>query len=662
MKKSILALLALAAIASATAFGACDNTSGSTGQGGDVSQEQTGGETSGEQGGTSEGETGGNTSEEEQKNEITGIAFQEADYTYDGEEKCVKVNESDLPNGVSVRYENNVKTDAGEYEAQAVLSGEGYVTKTLTKNWKIAKAEIVGIAVEATQEEDADGEFHLPVISGSLPKGVEAKWYYKNQTLQDGVKTYGQYELALVLSGKNYIEKTYNVTYTLKMSIAEAKAAAKKIVEAFKKTPDPWGFLPEKFKTENRLLTAEQNSRFAPVDTEGKALNAYENFVNVSEIPQNYIGKQMNVVYGVLNKTETALSYVQKAQAGLAATESAYVNFLQKNPDNYQRFEDTEGSLQYVIEVNGENYDLYVKIGAVNVRIFVDTSNENAPVYGARVQLTDTTVLKYEMQGAKELKIGFVVLNTASTQIEFVKKDGNTAGYIYEYIYAADKKVTSTSALLTVNKNYTTVIGTKGDFIPASGGRNCEVYSNATGHLVGTEVKETVDKKEYDTLWFNLRDLQGVTSVKKMDELNGVNADTIYINGYTESAINSMIVNSNPFKLDTSRRFDIEFKTVYAWIAVQKDGVTEYEKTEFEIPMLFVQRKCLDTFETDFFEKNSKRLGGATSVQLKGSANAQAAVAAGYTVLLPEYEKIKESVTHEAIKSYCEIQATAENE
>lgn len=175
-------------------------------------------------------------------------------------------------------------------------------------------------------------------------------------------------------------------------------------------------------------------------------------------------------------------------------------------------------------------------------------------------------------------------------------------------------------------------------------------------------MKETVDKKEYDTLWFNLRDLQGVMSVKKMDELNGVNADTIYINGYSESAINSMIVNSNPFKLDTSRRFDIEFKTVYAWMAVQKDGATEYEKTEFEIPMLFVQRKCLDTFEADFSEKNSKRLDGATSVQLKGSANAQAAVAAGYTVLLPEYEKIKELVTHEAIKSYCEIQATAENE
>lgn len=655
MKKSILALLALATIASTAAFGACDNSSDSAD--GNVSQEQTGGETGG-----GNGNQGG-----EQEAEITGIEFQSGDFTYDGTEKRVTVNEKDFPAGVTVRYENNAKTDAGEYTATAILSGENYKTKTITKQWKIEKAEITGITVEAAQEAEADGEFHLPVFSGNLPKGVSAKWFYENQSLTGGVKTHGKYQIKLVLSGKNYKEKTYDISYTLKMSLKEAKAAAQKAIAAFKETPAPWGFLPDVFKAENKLLTDGQIAQFTPVDKDGKAVNAYEDFVNVSEIPQNYIGKQMNVVYGVLNKAETALSYVNKAQAGLAAVESAYVEFISKNPENYQRFEDTEGTLQYKIEINGGSYDLYVKIGVVSVRIFADMSNEDAPVYGARVQLTNTTALKYEMKGAEYLKIALVIQNTASTQIEFVKKDGNTAGYIYEYLYAADKKITATSALLTVTKDYTTVIGTKGDFIPASGGRNCEVYSNKTGNLVGTEVKETVDKKEYDTLWFNLRDLQGVTSVKKTDEANGVNADTIYINDYTESAINSMMVNANAFKLDTSRRFDIEFKTVYAWKENEKtdeDGnkTTEYEQVKFEIPMLFVQRKCLDTFEKDFSDKNGKRLGGVASVELKGSAEAQAAVAAGYTILLPEYEKMKDSVSHEAIIAYCGTEKKAENE
>ena len=107
MKKSILALLALATIASAAAFGACDNSSDSAD--GNVSQEQTGGETGG-----GNGNQGG-----EQEAEITGIEFQSGDFTYDGTEKRVTVNEKDLPEGVTVRYENNAKTDAGEYTAKS---------------------------------------------------------------------------------------------------------------------------------------------------------------------------------------------------------------------------------------------------------------------------------------------------------------------------------------------------------------------------------------------------------------------------------------------------------------------------------------------------------------------------------------------------------------
>ncbi|MDD6996200.1 MAG: hypothetical protein SPH68_07710, partial [Candidatus Borkfalkiaceae bacterium] len=400
------------------------------------------------------------------------------------------------------------------------------------------------------------------------------------------------------------------------------------------------------------LLTEEQISAFVTADKEGAEKNAYAGFVNVNDIPVNYIGKQMNVVYGVLNKTQTALGYVQKVQAGLAAVETTYVEYIQTNPDGYSLFEDTEGSFTYRIEISGKNYSLSVNAGGVGVLISADKTDEENPVYGARVQLTENTVLKYDMAGEEHLKIALVVADTAATQVELLKKDGDTVGYIYEYLFAADKQILATSALLTVGENYTTVIGTKGDFIPTSGGRNCEVYSNATGFLVGTEVKETLNKKDYDTLWFNLRDLQGVTSIRKEDKANGVNEDTIYINGYTQ-AIGSMEVDK--LKLDFSRRFDIEFKTVYAWKATTNaDGVTEYEKAEFEIPMLFVQRKCLDTFETDFSKENSTVLGGK-QVTLTGSAQAQAAVAYGYTQLLPVYETVKENVTYDEIKKYCGI-------
>lgn len=624
MKKIWLVLLSLLAIAAAT-FGACEQD-GSAGNG-------------------KENVTG------QEKETIEGVTFASDGFVYDGQEKTVTVS-GELPAGVSVSYTNNKQTNAGEYEATAVLSGEGYETLTLRTTWKIDKAQITGITLAAEQETDADGAYHLPQYTGELPAGVTATWYFDGAPVTSGVKTHGTYALTLVLSGSNYVEQRLTTQFRLKQTIAEIQAVAKEIVDAFKQTPKPWDFLPEKFQPQHKLLTEGQIAAFVTGDKEGEEKNAYASFVNVSNIPVNYIGKQMNVVYGVLNKTQTALGYVQKVQAGLAAVETAYVEYILKNPEGYSKFEDTEGSFTYCIETSEKNYTLSVNAGGVGVLIFADKTDEENPAYGARIQLTQNTVLKYDMEGEEHLKIALVVADTAATQVEFLKKDGNTAGYIYEYLFAADKQIVATSALLTVGDNYTTVIGTKGDFIPTSGGRNCEVYSNATGYLVGTEVKETLDKKDYDTLWFNLRDLQGITLIRKEDKANKVNADTIWINGYNTDTLHSATVN---LITDLSRRFDIEFKTVYAWKATTNaDGIVEYEKAEFEIPMLFVQRKCLDTFEADFAEKNSDALGGK-SVTLTGSAQAQAAVAYGYTQLLPVYETVKENVTYDEIKKYCGI-------
>ena len=584
---------------------------------------------------------------QKQKETIEGVTFASAEFVYDGQEKIITVS-GELPESVSVAYTNNKQTNAGEYEATAVLSGEGYETLTLRTTWKINKAQIVGVSLAAEQETDADGEYHLPQYTGALPEGVTAKWYYEGNALTNGVKTHGKYNLTLVLSGDNYEEKRLDVLYSLRMSVEEIKAVAKEIVEAFKQTPQPWDFLPEKFQPQYKLLTDAQAAAF--VTEEGEEKNAYAAFVNVSDIPVNYIGKQMNVVYGVLNKSQTALGYVQKVQAGLAAVETAYVEYIQKNPYDYASFEDTEGSFTYRIKISGRNYDLSVNVGNVGVRIFADKTDEENPAYGARIQLTQNAVIKYDMTGEESLKIALVVAGSASAQVEFVKKDGKTAGYIHEFLYAADKQVTATSALLTVSENYTTVIGTKGDFIPTSGGRNCEVYSNATGYLVGTEVKEILDKKEYDTLWYNLRDLHGVTSIRKEDKANWLNADTIWINGSETEALHSKSVTLT----DRSRRFDIEFKTVYAWRKmVNADGIEEYEKAEFEVPMLFVQEKCSDTFEEDFSKENKDYLTGPVSLNV--SAADKQAVNAGYYDLLPAYEEIKESVMHEDIIDYCEI-------
>ncbi len=72
--------------------------------------------------------------------EITGVAFEEDTYTftYDGTEHSIFV--TSLPEGATVTYENNGKTNAGTYTVTATVSRENYDDKVLTAILVIDKA------------------------------------------------------------------------------------------------------------------------------------------------------------------------------------------------------------------------------------------------------------------------------------------------------------------------------------------------------------------------------------------------------------------------------------------------------------------------------------------------------------------------------------------
>ena len=74
-------------------------------------------------------EQGGSEQDENNPETITGVTFEDQTFTYDGKEHSISVT-GDVPDGVTVAYENNSAVNAGTYEAKAVLSGEGYVTLT----------------------------------------------------------------------------------------------------------------------------------------------------------------------------------------------------------------------------------------------------------------------------------------------------------------------------------------------------------------------------------------------------------------------------------------------------------------------------------------------------------------------------------------------------
>ena len=131
--------------------------------------------------------------------EITGITFGGATHTYDGAEKEILISGT-LPEGVSVEYTGNKGTDAGEYNATATLSGEGYKTLVLNATLKIEKAEIEGVSVSDLTVTYDGSEKKIDVV-GELPEGVTVN------AIDNVATNAGQYIAKFVLSGKNYVEK-----------------------------------------------------------------------------------------------------------------------------------------------------------------------------------------------------------------------------------------------------------------------------------------------------------------------------------------------------------------------------------------------------------------------------------------------------------------------
>ena len=492
---------------------------------------------------------------------------------------------------------------------------------TLTIN----KATLTGISAEPTQSVKNNGAPHLPEYTGAIPSGVSVKYLVDGTLSQDGVSNTGTYTVDIVFSGKNYEELVIEVEFKIKRDLIKLAAS---VIKAFGSAPDVWEFLPESFDPENRVIAQEPD---------------YTSSVSVNNIPQNGMGKQLNVVYDVLTKAEVAVNTVNKIYAVMNVISELYTAFLDTDPESYEVFTANAGGFEFTIMVADDGYRLSATVGEVEVTL---TASNDDEIYGAYVQLTETTALKYEVTD-DSIQIALNILNKGAMLVEFERTEEGVIGYVYEFLGITDSDLISTSAMIEVTNDYTIVIGTKGDFIPTSVSRNCEIYDNATGKLVGTKVREDVKGIVFNTYWFPLIKVSGINSISKLDEMNGVNPDTIYINGYSgEDTIHTMLVGLSIISKSTSRRFDIEFKTMYFW--QYDEEKKDYVSVSAEIPMIFIQEEFVDDFESNFKDKNKDYLNSG-NVTLLVANKEFAVIDYAYSELLTEYDKNKDVVTRQYI-------------
>ena len=610
MKKT-LCILCLALLAALAVFlVACDEPKSPTAE-----------QPSGEQPGTPDNEQPGTPEDELQQ--FTGITFANKTVTYDGTEHTITVTGT-LPDGAQVAYTNNAGTNAGTYDATATLTADNYETLTLRAVLTVQKATFTGI----TFENDTvifDNKEHSLAVQGELPQGTAVR--YEN----NGKTAAGEYTVKAILENPNYETLTLTATLYIR-SLPDAKA----IIDKLLTRPDAWSFMPEVFAPANMAHTALPQTDFA------------SDFVSVETIEKRAIGKQMNVVYDILNKTQSVLSKADIVFAAGETIAAAYQTFINNNPDDYTEFSGsvTIAGIPFSMKIALQDDASVLLLGneTVSVELRADSEqNINIGRIGAA-----GAALKYQATDASlKLALDIEISDAKVAQsLEFVREEDAVAGYVYEY-YGVGSAAIKTTALISSNDTYTVITGNKRETDDLLIEAYEEVYSSTTGNMIGAEVTETVkvvmDKTvDFDTLWFPLADVQGFTNVKVLDETNGLNADTVFVNG---SATAFETKNIGGIGLDTgSRRYDIEMKEVW-YIVRQTDGEeVTYTKEKALIPMLFVQNKSLEDFADDVTEKNDS----VTNAALPDTAP----VTGPFTAMQDSYLALKELVTYDEIKDF----------
>lgn len=157
------------------------------------------------------------TSTQKENYDLSGVSFEGASFVYDGTAKSIQIAGT-LPEGVTVTYEGNEKTDVGEYEVTAHFKGnetthnaipDKKATLTITKaTYDMSKVSFEGKTFTY------DGSKKSIQIKGTLPEGVTVTYEGNEKT------DVGTHEVIAHFKGD---EKNYNAIEDKKANIVIEK-------------------------------------------------------------------------------------------------------------------------------------------------------------------------------------------------------------------------------------------------------------------------------------------------------------------------------------------------------------------------------------------------------------------------------------------------------
>lgn len=418
---------------------------------------------------------------------------------------------------------------------------------------------------------------------------------------------------------------------------------------------DPYSYIPAK------MLPSNSENHV----TESAVTYDFNSFVNVSNIRYGGFGEQWNMVIGNIAESERFYAILATAETVVNATVVAFNNYLDNNPSDTATHTLSEtaytakldfhrGLLTYVLQYKtGWNVPFFGEIlPQIDMKYDV-TSGERS----VRIQLTENNAMRYvvtENSYVFGIEYGVTTVSRkAYFQIDKLE-DESVNGHIYEFVqYKGEDKVAS-CADFYIGEDYVSVVGNKASGMPGFTGYINELYKTDEGKLLGYEVRESLTKwgvtATYHTLWFNLCDISGITSVKAIKNesttygLGGQNNHDIYLNG--SSSIFEPTYNTK-LTVKTSRKYDVEMRK-QSFFGYKDDALTEFQ---VQIPMMFIQADHDDyTNFSDFPSDILSKSGITASVSLAKTDLDK--IQADYATLIDVFIANKDQVTGDTIDDY----------
>lgn len=393
----------------------------------------------------------------------------------------------------------------------------------------------------------------------------------------------------------------------------------------------------------------------------------FTSFTNVSTINQAGYGEQWQMVVENINQSVAMAKVFNVAQTALSSAGNAVDIYITNSYAEEMSHTFSESGYSGKFEFKDAKLVFNITLtdsvtvpgfGSVKpvIKMEYDLTKE---AKGMFISLGDSYKVKYVItENGYEMATtyGLTIAGKAasrSSYLSIVKSNGKTTGHIYEYTtYEGSDKIKA-CADFYVENGYVSVVGNKSSGMTGFDGYINELYSANEGRLLGYEVREELTiagvTGTYNTLWFNLWDIQGINSVKVTDKTDsnksGKSTVDVYLNG--SSKMLSPTYNTKPIIGKTSRKYDIEYRTRYYYTYDAENDM--YVANAVQVPMMFIQEgDNYNSFSADMLSDN----GITASVSL--SSNHLNKILDDYDTLIDVFITNKDAMSSDAIIAYLE--------